>query len=118
MQVKNLEGAVICLINTEGCQGPKHTFAHMHTRTVGSHKSMVYINLPLPLPCHTHSLCLIFSQSLPLAASIFLPQDPLTENNFSPENKCGTLIKVLISDPAAFRNITLNLRTVTVITMI
>lgn len=116
--MKNLEGAVICLINTEGCQGPKHTFAHMHTCAVGGHTSLVDINLPLSLPCHTHSLCLIFSESLPLTAPIFLPQDPLTENNFSPENKCGTLIKVLISDPAAFSNITLSLCTVAVIAMI
>lgn len=116
--MKNLEGAVICLINTEGCQGPKHTFAHMHTRTVGSHKSLVCINLPLSLACHTHSLRLIFSESLPLAAPVFLPQDPLTVNNFLPENKCGTLIKVLISDPAAFRNITLSPRTVAVVAMI
>lgn len=46
------------------------------------------------------------------------PSRPIGGNNFSPENKRSTLIKVLIPDPAAFRNITLSLCRVTVMVMI
>lgn len=95
------------------------TCPHAHRHTVGSHTSLLSINLPLSLPRLTYTLSLshIFSAS-PTRCFHISPSRPIPGNNFSPRNKCGTLIKVLISDPAAFRNITLSLCTVTVIDMI
>lgn len=97
---------------------PKHTCPHAHTHSVGSHTSLFSINLPLFfLQLHTHTLSHIFLLS-PTPCFHIPPSRPIGGNNFSPENKHGTLIKFLISDPAAFRNITLSLCTLTVIVMI
>lgn len=92
------------------------THTHIHCRT--PYVSVQYQSPSFFPPRHTHSLLShIFSVSPTLCFHI-PPSRPIGGNNFSPENKRGTLIKFLISDPAAFRNITLSLCTVTVIVMI
>lgn len=93
-------------------------YTRTHTRCRKPYVSVQYQSPSVFPLSHTHSLSRTFSWSLSLSASIFLPQDPLEGTTFYPENKRGTLIKFLISDPAAFRNITLSLCTVTVIVMI
>lgn len=112
--MKNLEGAVICLINTEGREGPKHTFAHIHVYT-DVHRGKPYVSVQYQSPSPPPSQALSLS---PTRCFRIPPSRPIGGSNFSPENKHGTLIKVLISDPAAFRNITLSLCTVTVVVMI
>lgn len=87
-----------------------HTYLHTHTHT---HLCSVSVSLR-----HTLFLCLAFSRSHPAPCFHIPPSRPIGGNNFSPENKHGTLITFLISDPAAFRNITLSLCTVTVTVMI
>lgn len=102
-----------------GMQG-QNTHVHVSTHTCShTHTSQAIRLCSVSISfCHTHTLSLcphIFSPTLCLHIP---PSRPIGGNNFSPENKHGTLIKFLISDPAAFRNITLSLCTVTVIVMI
>lgn len=96
-----------------------HMLTRTHTHITGSHTSLFSASRSLSFPCHTHTHTLshIFLVSPTLCFHI-PPSRPIGGNNFLPENKHGTLIKFLISDPAAFRNITLSLCTVTVIVMI
>lgn len=92
-----------------------HGLSHTHTQLEAIRLCLVSIFLCLCSVSHCRSLT--FFRSLPLCFHI-PPSRPIGGNNFSPRNKRGTLIKFLISDPAAFRNITLSLCTVTVIVMI
>lgn len=95
------------------------TCPHAHQHTLGSHTSLLSISRPLSLTRLTYTLSLShISLAYPTHGFHISPSRPIPGNNFSPKNKRSTLIKVLISDPAAFRNITLSLCAVTVIDMI
>lgn len=90
----------------------KHTHTHLHLSRTHIHTykmwciySVWYQSRTLLMPSQSR---FPVSSSLPHAASSFLPQDPLKGTTFHPGTNGGALIKVLISDPAAFRNTTLS----------